>query len=618
MRIALTPFQGWGQTDYLDIVDADMAHAEERLDLLKRVPKMGQFLASAIDGNDVIGSVFYAFPAVAAACGVYSPLALLFSSLILLLFRPILLELVAAVRLNGSSYAYLLQFSGKSLAAVGAAATLLDAVSTSAVSAATAGSYLVGELNFSNARTVEIGLGVAFLVVMACIALAGLRESAGVALTILSIHILVMIALMLAATVSWAQHGSSILLYNWSTRPTSAAQTARAIFNGICIGFLGVTGFECTPTYIERVQPTVFPSVLRNLIIAVTALNAPLMLLVLANIPMEQITGGTNILSNLAQTVAGRWLRVVVVVDAVAVLLGGVLSGVVMLCGLVNRLASDHTLPHIFLKRLPITHSEFVSIGFCLALSLILYASCGFNLDLLSSIFAIAFLFLMAQYPISHIMLRFNRDRLPRKYRAPLWLSVLGLCSMIVLEVGNIIQDPKTIGLFVAYFGVIWLTLWVLKSQVLLARLALWVYDQAGLYRVRWLKGMDASVGRLMVKLRRRAVCVWVKSDDMFSLVQSILYVQRNEATTRIIFIHAYENAERIPSEMDANCKLVDEAFPPITIDLVFVQGTFSPVLVEAVSAKLDVPRSRMFISCLSPYHPYELADYGGLRVISL
>ncbi|EJU05049.1 hypothetical protein DACRYDRAFT_114337 [Dacryopinax primogenitus] len=611
-------FAGWGQTSYLELVQSDITCAQKELDSRGDTPKMGQFIASALAGNDIIGSVFYAFPAVAAACGIYSPIALLFSSVILLLFRPVLLELVAAVRLNGGTYAYLLQFSGKSLAAVGAAATMLDAVSTSTVSAATAGSYLVGELTVGNSRLVEILLGVAFLVIIAFIALAGLRESGSVALTMLTVHILVMLALMLAALIHWARTDSSLLAYNYTFHPPTLSQTLRTIFNGICIGFLGVTGFECTPTYIESLRPGVFPHVLRNLIVAVTLLNAPLMLLVLACMPMEQITGGTNVLSLLAERVAGRWLRIVVVVDAVAVLLGGVLAGIVMLCGLVDRLAHDHTLPALFLRRLPLTQSEYPSILFSLLLSLILYASCGFQLDLLSSMFAIAFLFLLALYPISHVLLRFNRDRLPRTYRASLGYSVLAVGCMVVLWVGNIIQDPKTIGLFAGYFGLVWLTLWTSKSQVLIARLALWVYDQAGLYRLTGLRGMDRGVGRLMGRLRARAVGVWVKTDDMFSLIQSILYVQQNEATTRIVFVHAYQAAGDIPSEMEANCKLVDEAFPSLTIDLVFVQGTFSPILVQAVSSKLDIPPSRMFISCLSPGHKFQLADYAGLRVISL
>lgn len=41
-----------------------------------------------------------------------------------------------------------------------------------------------------------------------------------------------------------------------------------------------------------------------------------------------------------------------------------------------------------------------------------------------------------------------------------------------------------------------------------------------------------------------------------------ILYVRRNETTSRIIFIHAYESAMEIPSELEANVKILDEAFP--------------------------------------------------------
>ena len=61
------------------------------------------------------------------------------------------------------------------------------------------------------------------------------------------------------------------------------------------------------------------------------------------------------------------------------------------------------------------------------------------------------------------------------------------------------------------------------------------------------------------------------------SLLEAALYVRRNEATARLIFVHAYDRTENIPSEIEANCKILDEAFPSMTIDLVFLKGTFSP-----------------------------------------
>ena len=57
--------------------------------------QLRQFESSAdalVQGNGVYGSVFYAFPAVAATSSVFSPLSLLVACLLLFLYRPLLLD----------------------------------------------------------------------------------------------------------------------------------------------------------------------------------------------------------------------------------------------------------------------------------------------------------------------------------------------------------------------------------------------------------------------------------------------------------------------------------------------------------------------------------------------
>lgn len=66
-------------------------------------------------------------------------------------------------------------------------------------------------------------------------------------------------------------------------------------------------------------------------------------------------------------------------------------------------------------------------------------------------------------------------------------------------------------------------------------------------------------------------------SAQIHHLIDAILYVRRNEPTARIVFVHAYEHVDRIPTELIPNSKILDEAFPSITIDLTFVRGTFQP-----------------------------------------
>lgn len=102
-----------------------------------------------------------------------------------------------------------------------------------------------------------------------------------------------------------------------------------------------------------------------------------------------------------------------------------------------------------------------------------------------------------------------------------------------------------------------------------------------------------------------------------------------------MVFIHAYESLQQIPSELEANSKILDEAFPAVTIDLVFLKGSFgptvrishltsgnslnnaSPQLADAVCAKLDVPLSSCFMFTPSEDKEHDLASYGGIRVMA-
>ena len=43
-------------------------------------------------------------------------------------------------------------------------------------------------------------------------------------------------------------------------------------------------------------------------------------------------------------------------------------------------------------------------------------------------------------------------------------------------------------------------------------------------------------------------------------------YVQQNEETSLVKVVHCYIRTEDIPSELEPNCKIIDEAFPAITV----------------------------------------------------
>lgn len=63
-------FAGWGSVTRLKLTSDDFAVGQSRIDGLRKNRILGQFTASALAGNAVLGSVFYALPAVVAVGGV--------------------------------------------------------------------------------------------------------------------------------------------------------------------------------------------------------------------------------------------------------------------------------------------------------------------------------------------------------------------------------------------------------------------------------------------------------------------------------------------------------------------------------------------------------------------
>ena len=135
-----------------------------------------------------------------------------------------------------------------------------------------------------------------------------------------------MTVIFVASIVAWARAGNTQLKENWTAgRNDSSTQgIAHQMFNGFCIGVLGLTGFECKltnahdlshdlpihilcagiPSYVSHFKAGIFPKVLRNLHYPAIILNAFSMLFLLALVPYDTIVSGTNVLSALAEVVS--------------------------------------------------------------------------------------------------------------------------------------------------------------------------------------------------------------------------------------------------------------------------------------------------------------------------
>ncbi|KAJ6470030.1 hypothetical protein C8R45DRAFT_908652 [Mycena sanguinolenta] len=151
-----------------------------------------------------------------------------------------------------------------------------------------------------------------------------------------------------------------------------------------------------------------------------------------------------------------------------------------------------------------------------------------------------------------------------------------------------------------------------------------------------------------MARLKWQPVCILVKPDAVCAssrgvnstdelgsqinhLLHILLYVRENEDTLCVNIAHFYDEENDVPSELEANAKgesfflasvpknrrFLDEAFPEITIDLIIVQGMFSPANAASLAHRLQIPSSLRFMSCPGPEFAYPITDFGA-RIISL
>ena len=115
---------------------------------------------------------------------------------------------------------------------------------------------------------------------------------------------------------------------------------------------------------------------------------------------------------------------------------------------------------------------------------------------------------------------------------------------------------------------------------------------------------------------------------QIYILNNAIRYIIQNEYTSSPILdyidigmikiVHLYGRVEDIPSEFESNYRILDEIYPSVTIELVFVQAQFNPAGVLAVSKKLGIPTSFSFIQCPGEALGWQLGDLGSVRVILL
>ncbi len=573
--------------------------------------KLGPLAATAIAGNDITSSCLYVGAIALSYAGVWAVVALLMVSGILFLFRKIYGEVVGALPLNGGAYNVLLNTTNKYNASIAATLTILSYMATAVLSASTAMYYL----NALVPSVTVLGATATVLAIFMLLSIAGLTESAVVAVVIFIAHLSTMALLIGASFWFVANNGFSLLQLNWEL-PNPSGTVAAALFFGFSTAMLGVTGFESSANYVEEQKSGVFPKTLRNMWLAVTILNPLIILCAIMVLPLAAVgQHGETMLSFMGLTIGGNWLATVITVDAVIVLCGAVLTSYVGVSGLVKRMTLDRILPQFLLKETKRGSSPRIIILFFLLCLSVLFLTNAETVAL-AGVYTISFLSVMAFFAVGNFLLKIKRARLPRPETASIVTVSVALFGVVLALYGNVKLHAEYLVVFLQYFIPTMLIMAVLLNRkVMLEYLMLWVSSF-----VESVPGLAVfgrfAISRTIRRLNQQEFVYFTKGDDLSVLNRVMMYVQANEITKKLKIVTVLKEGQTTHPEYLADVKVLDRAYPEIEIEFIELHGEFGPALVHQLSEEWKIPTNFMFIGSPSDRFPYRVAELGGVRLV--
>lgn len=580
--------------------------------------KLNQLASTAICGNDISSSVLYVSALAIAFAGQYAWITLLIVSFVLFLFRKIYGEVVGALPLNGGAYNALLNTTSKGTASLAATLTLLSYMATAVISANEGIHYLHHLVPVLPIIPVTIVL----LCVFALLAIIGITESAKVAIGIFIFHLTSLVILSSFIIYFLMQNGITTFFENWHF-PTTGGSITNAIFLGFAASMLGVSGFESSANFVEEQEKGVFPKTLRNMWAIVSIIN-PLMAifaLALFAIPLLQSDAYQNtLLIQMGEHVGGYWIASLIAIDAFLVLSGAVLTSFVGVTGLLERMTLDRILPPFFLKKNKRGSSYRIVILFLLLSVSVLLITNG-DVRLLAGVYTISFLSVMALFGIGNILLKIKRNTLPRPEKAG-WLSVIvAIIAVLVALWGNIVMPPKdnlpsNLSVFLIYFVPTILFIGIMLNRTMLLKVVLKILDAFFDPIRKFSVNSDRAIKRVLHKINQQEFVFFTKGDNIATLNKVMLYIERNEHTKKMKIVTVLAKGQTGPPNLEQEIDFLDREYPEIDIELIILEGTFTPKLIQELSEKWDIPINFMFIGSPTAKFPYKIEELGGVRLI--
>ncbi len=583
----------------------------------EKVPRLAQFPATAICGNDISSSVLYVSALSIMAAGQYAWVVLLIVAGVLHLFRKIYGEVVGALPLNGGAYNALLNTTSKSMASLAATLTLLSYMATAVISASEAMHYLHGIIP----AVPVIWATVLLLAIFLGVTVMGIGESSIVAQVIFVFHLISLTILSGAITFYLFNNGLQVFFKN-SHLPLPHGSVVNAIFWGFAAAMLGISGFETSANFVEEQRDGVFPKTLRNMWVVVSIFNPLMAFLALAVVPIPEVSlHETNLLSHMGFISGGDWLASLISIDAVVVLSGAVLTAYVGVTGLLERMTLDRILPGYLLKKNKRGSSYRISTVFFVLCVSILFITAD-EVEVLAGVYTISFLMVMGLFGLGNIFLKVRRAKLPRPERATWPAVVLAILAVLCALFGNIIKEPlhgeaSNLAIFAEYFIPAIIFVAIMLNRIALLDILLRLIEFLFVPVLKLVTRTNEWIRETIDRIQSQEFVFFTRGDNLSNLNKVLLYIQGNEHTQKIKIVTVNQNDnEEVSEKLLKDIEFLEREYPEFAIEFITIKGEFGPELIHKLSNQWKIPVNFMFIGSPGDRFPYRVEELGGVRLI--
>lgn len=574
---------------------------------MRKNAKLSFPLALAICGNGVLSTVFYAFDIPLLFAGILTPLVFLFVGVVAFWYRSIFTEIVEALPVNGGAYTCLLNATSKTVAATAGILGILTYIATAVLSADVATSYLATLLPLS-----QIPAALLLLTVIAVLVLWGMRDSAKIALGIFGVHVLILIVF-IGMGLPALLDGSVLAANAAATPPPIGPLGLRTIYKAIALSLLGISSIESSANFVESQAPGVFRKTMTWMAAAVLVLHPLLTLILLGVLPLTSIAANQSfVLATAARVIGGPSLHFVVVVDAILVLSGAILTSFVGVTGLVHRMASDGCLPTLFTRRSTRGTFPFTVWAFLFLAGSVLIISRG-ELAPLAGVYAVAFVSLLSMTALGNLIMKETRRELKRIYEAPAIISLAALFVTFLGLVGTIRYTPEALTFFEFYFIPAMLAVSVMIYQDYLIR--------AAIRMTLHIPKLHTYLNRKFRHLIHDTTVVFVRHPGRLHTI--LHYIHRNETGRNVILVHCRRRTDgtMLMKDYEAIKMLLPHlryagVYPHLNVQLVSLPQPYGPGAIAAVTRKFHVPRNRILVGSIHHTHQFDYDELGGVRII--